>query len=124
MTSPTLKFTHIGAVALAVNDFERAIDFYTNTLSLPPAYEEGKRVGNQIGDTVLMFKTDWYAKPSDNLNPRLTLETENALDTEAALRAKDVVITDTVAPYGAFLVGGFLDSEGNKLWFCSKQPPA
>lgn len=23
------------------------------------------------------------------------------------------------APYGQFDVGSFLDSEGNKLWFCS-----
>ena len=35
------------------------------------------------------------------------------------MRALGVVIADPVAVYGQALVGSFLDSEGNKLWFCS-----
>jgi hypothetical protein len=66
-----------------------------------------------------MFKADWYAQSSATLNPRVTLETEDARATEAALRAKGVTIADPVEAYGEALVGSFLDSEGNKLWFCS-----
>jgi len=119
MTTSSMKFLHVKVIALAVNDFERAIHFYTETLSLAPAFEEGKQVGNKVGNTVLMFKTDWYAQPSAALNPRVTLETEDARATEAALRAQGVTIADPVEAYGEALVGSFLDSEGNKLWFCS-----
>ena len=119
MTKPSIKLLRIKAIALAVKDFERAMHFYTDTLSLRPAFEEDKQVGTYLGDTVLMFKKDWYAQPSDALNPRVTIETEDARSTEAALRAQGVVIVDPVEQYGKSLVGSFLDSEGNKLWFCS-----
>ena len=39
--------------------------------------------------------------------------------TEEALRARNVTISDPVQAYDEFYVGSFLDSEGNKLWFCS-----
>lgn len=123
MTTPSINFLHVKAVALAVTNFDRAIHFYTDTLSLPPAFEGGKQVGNKLGDTVLMFKSDWYAQPSDALNPRVTIETEDAASTEASLRARGVAIADPVAPYGEAMVGSFLDSEGNKLWFCSGPGP-
>ncbi|MCU0990845.1 MAG: hypothetical protein MUE63_15065 [Xanthomonadales bacterium] len=63
----------------------------------------------------------WYAAPTDQLNPRITLATEHAPDTERALRARGVAIADPVQPYPAegFYVGSFLDSEGNRIWFCS-----
>ena len=53
-------------------------------------------------------------------NPRVTIETENARETEKGLRARGVVISDPVQVYDeVHYVGSFLDSEGNKLWFCS-----
>ena len=58
-------------------------------------------------------------KPTDAPNPRVTLEVENARETERALRHHGVTISDPVERYGGALVGAFLDSEGNKLWFCS-----
>jgi catechol 2,3-dioxygenase-like lactoylglutathione lyase family enzyme len=124
MATPSMNFLHVKGIALAVTNLERAFHFYTDTLSLPPAFEEGKQVGNKLGDTVLLFKTDWYARPSDALNPRVTLETTDALGTEAALRAKGVTIADPVSPYGEAQIGSFLDSEGNKLWFCSGPGPS
>lgn len=123
MTTPPMKLLCIKAITLAVTDLERAIHFYTDTLSLRPAFEEGKQVGNHLGNTVLMFKKDWYAQPSDALNPRVTIETEDAPSTESGLRARGVVIADPVQRYGESLVGSFLDSEGNKLWFCSGAGP-
>jgi catechol 2,3-dioxygenase-like lactoylglutathione lyase family enzyme len=124
MTTPSMNFLHVKGIALAVTNLERAIHFYTDTLSLPPAFEEGKQVGNKLGDTVLLFKTDWYARPSDALNPRVTLETTDAIGTEATLRGKGVTIADAVRPYGEAQIGSFLDSEGNKLWFCSGPGPS
>lgn len=124
MTSPALNFVNIKAIALAVTDFERALRFYTDTLSLRPAFEEGKQVGNHLGDAVLLFKTDSSAQPSATLNPRVTVQTDDARSTEATLRQRGVVIADPVERYGAALVGSFLDSEGNKLWFCSGSGPS
>lgn len=119
MALPALNFVNIKALALAVTDLERAMRFYTDTLSLRPAYEDGKRVGNHLGHTVLLFKTDLPVQPSAVLNPRVTIETDDARNMEFALRQRGVVIADSVERYGDALVGSFLDSEGNKLWFCS-----
>lgn len=123
MTTPAFSLMRVKALALPVSDFDRAIRFYTETLGLPPATDDGMQVGNWIGDTVVLLKTDWPAPPSDALTPRVTLETESARATEEALRAKGVRIPDPVAHFGAAQVGSFLDSEGNKLWFCSGPGP-
>ena len=124
MTQPTLNLQNVKAIALAVTDFDRAIKFYTETLSLRPAFEDGKRVGNHLGHTVLLFKVDSGAQPSANLNPRITIETPDALAAQATLRERGVVIADPVQRYGEATVGSFLDSEGNKLWFCSGSGPS
>jgi len=117
-TSP-LGFLNIKAIALPVLDIGRANKFYRDTLSLPPAHEGGKEAGYYLGQTILMLKTDWYASPTDKPNPRVTIEVRQAQHTEKALRGRGVAISDPVQIYDDFYVGGFLDSEGNKLWFCS-----
>lgn len=66
-----------------------------------------------------MLKPDWYAPPTELPNPRITIATDDAPQTEAGLRARGVTISDPVQAYDDFYVGSFLDSEGNKLWFCS-----
>jgi catechol 2,3-dioxygenase-like lactoylglutathione lyase family enzyme len=112
-------FLNIKALAISTSDIERAHKFYRDTLSLKPAFEGDELVGYYLGDATLMLKSGWYAPPSDQLNPRVTIACENAQSTEAALRARGVTIPDPVQPYDEYNVGSFLDSEGNKLWFCS-----
>ena len=119
MENTSLGFKQVKAVALAVTDMARARRFYGETLGLPPASEGGEQVGHQLGDMVLMLKDDWYGRPTDTPNPRLTIETDDARKTEQALRDRGVVISDPIERYDDYLVGGFLDSEGNKLWYCS-----
>ncbi|HLO65152.1 MAG TPA: VOC family protein [Azonexus sp.] len=123
MTAAALNLVRIKVLALAVTDFERAMRFYTETLSLPAAYEDGKPVGVGLGHTTLMFKSDSALPPSETLNPRVTIETADARGAEILLRQRGVTIADSVERYGSALVGSFLDSEGNKLWFCSQSPP-
>jgi len=117
-TSP-LGFLNVKVVALPVLNIERANKFYRDTLSLTPAHEGSNEFGYSLGQTILMLKADWYASPTDMPNPRITIEVRHAPNTEKALRARGVVISDPIQPYDDFYVGGFLDSEGNKLWFCS-----
>lgn len=124
MSSPALNLKNVKALAIAVTNFDRAIKFYTETLSLRPAYEDGKQVGNHLGSTVLLLKADSGAQPSAALNPRITIETPDAHVAEATLRALGVTIADPVQTYGTATVGSFLDSEGNKLWFCSGPGPS
>ncbi|CAG4882496.1 Glyoxalase [Georgfuchsia toluolica] len=124
MTQPALNLQNVKAVALSVTNFDRAIKFYTETLSLRPAFEDGKQVGSHLGHTVLLFKTDTGTQPSANLNPRITIETADAVAAQANLRERGVVIADPVQSYGEAKVGSFLDSEGNKLWFCSGPGPS
>jgi catechol 2,3-dioxygenase-like lactoylglutathione lyase family enzyme len=119
MEHAALGFRQVKAIALAVTDPVRARHFYGETLGLPPAMEGGKQVGCRLATSILMFKDGWYGKPTDAPNPRVTLEVENARDMERMLRDRGVAISDPVERYDDALVGAFLDSEGNKLWFCS-----
>jgi glyoxalase/bleomycin resistance protein/dioxygenase superfamily protein len=119
MSASPLGFQRIKVIAWSVNDLERANKFYGETLSLPPAYEGSEQVGYFLGQTILMLKTNWYASPTDAPNPRVTIATDHAPATEEALRARGITISDPVQAYDEFYVGSLLDSEGNKLWFCS-----
>lgn len=122
MNQSSLGLLRVKVVALAVGDLERANRFYGTTLGLEPATENGQAVGFRLEDLVLMLKpvADWYGRPTAEPNPRITLETADARATEKALRERGVTISDAVQDYDGFLVGAFLDSEGNKLWFCSQ----
>ena len=119
MSAKSLLFRRVIVVAVSVVDSERANKFYAETLGLPPAYEDNEQVGYQIGETILMLKNS-DQPPVENPNPRVTIETEDARETEKALRARGVVISDPVEIYDrTHAVGSFLDTEGNKIWFCS-----
>ena len=110
----------IKVIALVVADKARAERFHGEVLGLSPAFEGDMHVGYFLGQTILMLKDNWYAQPSDTLNPRITIATDHAPATETALRMQGVSIADPVQAYDdGFYVGSFLDSEGNKLWFCS-----
>ena len=117
-TLPALGIQRVKVIALAVTSLERANRFYEETLGLAPAFEGAEQVGWQLDEIILMLKPDWET-PTAAPNPRITLATVDAKATQAALRVRGVAIADEVLAYGDFLVGRFLDSEGNKLWFCS-----
>ena len=119
MIASPLGFIRVKVIALSVVDLDRANAFYRDTLALPPAFEGAEQVGWLLGETILMLKAGWYAPPTDVPNPRITIATERARDTESRLRALGVTISDPVQTFDEFDVGSFLDSEGNKLWFCS-----
>ncbi len=116
-----LEFVQVKAVALAVEDADRAKHFYGETLGLPPDNIRKLAMAFMIGNVVLLLKPqeEWYGKPTEELNARITLEVKDAYATEKALLARGVTISDPVTVYGDNPIGAFLDSEGNKLWFCS-----
>lgn len=117
-TLPPLGIQRVKVVAVSVTELERANRFYQEKLGLAPAFEGAEQVGWLLGQVILMLKPGWAA-PTDRPNPRITLATEHAPATQLALRARGITIADEVQLYGDFYVGSFLDSEGNKLWFCS-----
>jgi catechol 2,3-dioxygenase-like lactoylglutathione lyase family enzyme len=114
-----IKFLGVKAVALPVVDEARAERFYGETLGLPVAYENGEACGYLFGETILLLKPDWYAPPSAEPSPRITLQVEDAPAAERLFKELGVVIADVPESDGHGCVGSFLDSEGNKLWFCS-----
>ena len=117
---PRIHISGVKAVAIPVADEARAKAFYTETLGLPPAEEkQDLPLAYMLGNTILLLKTDWYAPPSAEPSPRITLEVDDARATEKTLQAAGVTIADAVNTDGNGFVGSFLDSEGNKLWFCS-----
>jgi hypothetical protein len=121
MSTSPFGFQRVKVIAFSAIDSDRANQFYGITLGLPAAYEGDEQVGYFLGGTILMLKSNWYASPTKEPNPRVTIATEDALETERALRERGVTISDPVTLYDEFYVGSFLDSEGNKLWFCSPE---
>ncbi len=121
MNPAPLGFQRVKVIAWSVTDPKRANEFYSRTLELPPAFEGDEQIGYLLGATILMLKANWYAPPSESPNPRITIATDDARQTERALRERGVRISDPVALYDEFWVGAFMDSEGNKLWFCSPE---
>jgi|ERR1700730_5662548 catechol 2,3-dioxygenase-like lactoylglutathione lyase family enzyme len=120
MNPPSLGFVNVRVVAISVVDLERANQFYSSTLGLPPAYEDNQQVGHLLGETILMLKPDSDQPPTLTPNPRVTIQVKDARKTESDLRSRGVTIADAIQVYDKnHLVGSFLDSEGNKMWFCS-----
>jgi catechol 2,3-dioxygenase-like lactoylglutathione lyase family enzyme len=114
MNTAPLSFRCIKVIALFIRDLDRANSFYGKTLGLRAKYENQEQIGYLVGQTILMLKADLDVPPTEVPNPRVTIETENAL------RGRGVIISDPVQVYDkVHWVGSFLDSEGNKLWFCS-----
>ena len=117
----TLGFVRVKGIALAVTDLDRANRFYGETLALPPDTIRNMKSAYLIGDAIVMLKTqeECHAKPTKQLNPRITVETQDAFATEKALKERGITVSDPVTLYNGTPVGAFLDSEGNKIWFCS-----
>jgi catechol 2,3-dioxygenase-like lactoylglutathione lyase family enzyme len=101
----------VKVIAVAVSDLNRANRFYKETLGLPVHVLDGQEDGYSLGGSTLMLKEDW--------NPRVTIEVASAVAFEQALRERGVAVSDAVQIFDGFPVGAFLDSEGNKFWFCS-----
>ena len=120
MKKSPFGFESVKVIAIPVLDLGRAERFYGETLALETINEGKEKVGFLIGDTVIKLKENLYASPTELPNPRITIAVEHAPDTEKALIAHGVVISDPVKVYDdGYNIGSFLDSEGNKLWFCS-----
>jgi predicted enzyme related to lactoylglutathione lyase len=112
-----LGIKSVKVIALAATDGLRARRFYSETLQLEEDRESTDEVGYRIGDVVLVIRSH---TPTADPNPRITLQVEDARETEKRLAERGVTISDPVNLYESrFWVGAFLDSEGNKLWFCS-----
>ncbi len=114
-----LELVQLKAVALAVSDAERAKRFYGGTLGLAP--DNTHQMAFMVGNVILLLKSqdEWYGKPTQELNARITFEVKDAYATEKALLGRGIKISDPVTVCDGNPVGAFLDSEGNKLWFCS-----
>jgi catechol 2,3-dioxygenase-like lactoylglutathione lyase family enzyme len=114
-----LEFLQIRAVSLAVVDASRARQFYAETLGLEA--DDNIDLAFKIGEVLILLKPEeeWYGKPTDELNARVTIRVRDSYVAERILRERGVTVSDPVAVYGENPIGAFLDSEGNKLWFCS-----
>jgi predicted enzyme related to lactoylglutathione lyase len=110
--------TSVKVIALAVTDVGRARNFYSKILELEEDTGSTDETGYKIGSAVLILRKEY--PPTEDPNPRITLQAQDARATESFLRDRGVTVSDPVMLYmGKFLLGAFLDSEGNKLWFCS-----
>lgn len=114
-----LEILQVRGLSLAVADAARARHFYAETLGLEA--DDNIDMAFKIGEVLLLLKPEeeWYGKPTDELNARVTIRVRDSYVAERILRKRGVTISDPVTVYGKNPIGAFLDSEGNKLWFCS-----
>ena len=108
----TLGWQELKVVALAVDDLARAEDFYRSKLGLEPRPQADGDVGFALGALTILLKP--LAGPGGaekSRYPRLARD----------LAVRGVTISDAVQLYDdGYWVGALLDSERNKLWFCSE----
>jgi predicted enzyme related to lactoylglutathione lyase len=117
MKNSPLEFQSVKVIALAATDVVRANRFYSETLQLEEDRESTGELGYRVGNSVLAIR---QYPPTDDPNPRITLQVSDAREIEKQLTERGVIISDPVKLYDEkYWVGAFLDSEGNKLWFCS-----
>jgi catechol 2,3-dioxygenase-like lactoylglutathione lyase family enzyme len=119
----TLGWQALKVVALAVDDLARAEDFYRTRLGLERRPQADGDVGFALGDLTILLKL--LAGPGGGAEksryPRLTVAVADAPRLARDLAARGVTISDAVQRYDdGYWVGALLDSEGNKLWFCSE----
>ena len=119
----TLGWQALKVVALAVDDLARAEDFYRTRLGLERRPQADGDVGFALGDLTILLKP--LAGPGSGAEksryPRLTVAVADAPRLARELAARGVTISDAVQLYDdSYWVGALLDSEGNKLWFCSE----
>lgn len=119
----TLGWQELKVVALAVDDLARAESFYRSRLGLERRPQAGGDVGFALGDLTILLKplagSGGGVKKSPY--PRLTIAVADAPRLARELATRGVMISDAVQRYDdGFWVGALLDSEGNKLWFCSE----
>ncbi len=120
----TLGWQELKVVALAVDDLARAEDFYRTRLGLERRPQADGDVGFALGGLTILLKL--LAGSGSGVEkspfPRLTIAVADAPRMQRELAARGVTISDAVQRYedDGYWVGAFLDSEGNKLWFCSE----
>lgn len=120
----TLGWQELKVVALGVDDLARAEAFYRTRLGLEPRPQDDGDVGFALGSLTILLKplatADRGAAKSPY--PRLTIAVADAPQLARDLAARGVTISDAVQRYedGRYWVGALVDSEGNKLWFCSE----
>ena len=120
----TLGWQELKVVALAVDDLARAESFYRTRLGLEPISADEGEAGFSLGSLTILLKpvAQQPTGAGKSPYPRLTFAVADAPRLERELAARGVTISDKVQLYeeGRFWVGALLDSEGNKLWFCSE----
>ena len=110
MNNPTV------VILTDLNDLDDQL-FATFSASVQLLRQSPKQAGDReqlkellkVNSGGVIFTTIQKFQPEDGSNVYDTLSERHNI----------IVIADEVEPYGDFYVGSFLDSEGNKLWFCS-----
>ncbi len=116
MKGPPLGFQSVKVVALAATDVVRAKRFYSETLQLEEDREATDEVGSRIGWLGALITRQH--PPTDDPNPRITLQVQDARETEKRLTERAVTISDPVKLYeDKFWVGGSSTREQTLVLF-------
>jgi predicted enzyme related to lactoylglutathione lyase len=117
-------FDNIGMLTLHVNDFDRAVKFYRDTLGLTPegVYDEAGFAEFTLKDGVkLGIHRDDCAQIPDGRRPGgatgFYIETDDVDAKAAELKARGVTITEDVKQQSFGTTVAFADPDGNEFCF-------
>ena len=112
MKSSPFGFQSVKVIGLAATDVARAQRFYSETLQLEEDRESTEEVGYRIGESVLIIRQH---PPTDDPNPRITLQVQDARETEKRLLERAVTISDlsNCTKTGSGSAGSWIQRETN-----------
>ena len=128
MTPDNWGLSRIGQIAITVEDLERAVRFYRDTLGLPFLFQVPKLAFFDCAGVRLMLGL--AEKPGVRHNSILYYRVDDIQQAHQTLAARDVEFVDpphliAKLPDHDLWMGFFKDSEGNLLGLMSEvRPPA
>jgi catechol 2,3-dioxygenase-like lactoylglutathione lyase family enzyme len=116
----------INVVSYTVSDFDRAKDFYGNTLGLPVAGEVPGWIEYGYPDQTHLALTPWSGPgpmPSPGHGPMAVFSTEEAREAIETLRAMGVQADDVIEIPDMIIYGTFYDPDGHRLQVAQSPKP-
>jgi predicted enzyme related to lactoylglutathione lyase len=121
-------FKNVNVVSLNVTDWERAKQFYRETLGWPVAFSDDNAGWEEYGADNTAHVSITRLQPGEPVPPHiggttLVLTVDDAHAVTASLRAKGIKCADVISIPGMVTYGAFYDPEGNMVQFASMAPP-
>jgi catechol 2,3-dioxygenase-like lactoylglutathione lyase family enzyme len=113
-------------LVMHTNDFDKAVDFYENTLGLPLSVRYGKMPGAEFETgnlTIAVMKSDAFGMEYRTTTNPLALRVDDVHAARAELEAKGIEFAPDTIDSGVCHMAFFRDPDGNALMLHHRYAP-